>query len=125
MKKISKIISALSIVLGVFCMISCKSNMVAETLETESLDNTKKIFRTINQNVNGMFISSTNENNPVLLFVNTISTNISEVLSSQKKQKIAKYRLNHVKYRLYQMEQIIESGNPYNLVEGKKLDRMQ
>ena len=69
MKKISKIISALSIVLGVFCMISCKSNMVAETLETESLDNTKKIFRTINQNVNGMFISCTNENNPVLLFI--------------------------------------------------------
>ena len=65
------------------------------------------------------------KNNPVLLFVNTISTNISEVLSSQKKQKIAKYRLNHVKYRLYQMEQIIESGNPYNLVEGKKLDRLQ
>ncbi len=65
------------------------------------------------------------KNNPLLIFVNTISTNVSDVLSSQKKQKIAKYRLNHVKYRLYQMEQIIESGNPYNLVEGKKLDRLQ
>ena len=65
------------------------------------------------------------KNAPWKLFMNTISTNASELLSSKKKQKIAKYRLNHVKYRLYQMEQIIENGNPYNLVEGKKLDRLQ
>ena len=69
MKKSSKIISALSIVLGVFCMISCKSSMVAGSQEAESLENTKKIFRMVNKNMNGMFISSTNENNPVLLFI--------------------------------------------------------
>ena len=69
MKKCSKIISALSIVLGVFCMISCKSSMVAGSQEAESLENTKKIFRMVNKNMNGMFISSTNENNPVLLFI--------------------------------------------------------
>lgn len=69
MKKSSKIISALSIVLGVFCMISCKSSMVAGSQEAESLKNTKKIFRMVNKNMNGMFISSTNENNPVLLFI--------------------------------------------------------
>ena len=69
MKKSSKIISALSIVLGVFCMISCKSSMVAGSQKAESLENTKKIFRMVNKNMNGMFISSTNENNPVLLFI--------------------------------------------------------
>lgn len=69
MKKSSKIISAWSIVLGVFCMISCKSSMVAGSQEAESLENTKKIFRMVNKNMNGMFISSTNENNPVLLFI--------------------------------------------------------
>ena len=69
MKKIKKIISALSIVAGAFCMISCKSNMVAGMQEAESLENTKKIFRMVNKNMNGMFISSTNENNPVLLFI--------------------------------------------------------
>ena len=65
------------------------------------------------------------KNNPVILLGNTVSTHFSEFLSFQKKSKIARYRVNHVKYRLYQMEQIIENGNPYNLVEGKKLDRLQ
>ena len=65
------------------------------------------------------------KNNPIVLFCNTITTSISDFLSFQKKSKIARYRVNHVKYRLYQMEQIIESGNPYNLVEGKKLDTLR
>lgn len=65
------------------------------------------------------------KNNPFLMFLNTIVVNWTEVVSSNKKLKIAKYRVNHLKYRLYQMEQIIEQGNPYNLAEGKKLDRFQ
>ena len=65
------------------------------------------------------------KNNPLLMFLNTIIVNWTEVVSSNKKLKIAKYRVNHLKYRLYQMEQVIEQGNPYNLAEGKKLDRLQ
>lgn len=65
------------------------------------------------------------KNNPFMMFLNTIVTNWTEVVSSNKKLKIAKYRVNHLKYRLYQMEQVIEQGNPYNLAEGKKLDRLQ
>ena len=65
------------------------------------------------------------KNNPFILFLNTISVNFTELVSSNKKLKVAKYRVNHLKYRLYQMEQVIEQGNPYNIAEGKKLDRLQ
>ena len=65
------------------------------------------------------------KNNPFMMIINTIITNWTELVSQGKKRKIATYRVNHLKYRLYQMEQLIEQGNPYNLAEGKKLDRLQ
>ncbi len=65
------------------------------------------------------------KNNPILMFLNTILVNWTELVSSNKKLKVAKYRVNHLKYRLYQMEQVIEQGNPYNIAEGKKIDRLQ
>ena len=65
------------------------------------------------------------KNNPILMLLNTFVVNWTELVSSNKKLKVAKYRVNHLKYRVYQMEQIIEQGNPYNLAEGKKLDRLQ
>ena len=65
------------------------------------------------------------KNNPFKMFLNTILVNWTELVSSNKKLKVAKYRVNHLKYRLYQMEQVIDQGNPYNIAEGKKLDRLQ
>ena len=65
------------------------------------------------------------KNNPIKMFLNTIVTNWLELVSQNKKLKIATYRVNHLKYRLYQMEQLIEQGNPYNIAEGKKLDKLQ
>ena len=65
------------------------------------------------------------KNNPILMLLNTFIVNWTDLVSSNKKLKVAKYRVNHLKYRVYQMEQIIEQGNPYNLAEGKKLDRLQ
>ena len=59
------------------------------------------------------------------MFLNTILVNWTELVSQNKKLKIATYRVNHLKYRLYQMEQLIEQGNPYNIAGGKKLDKMQ
>lgn len=65
------------------------------------------------------------KNNPFMLFLNTIIVNWTELVSQNKKLKIAKYRVNHLKYRVYQMEQIMEQGNPYNLASGQKLDKFQ
>ena len=61
--------SILIIVLGALCMISCKSNMVEGMQEAQGVENTQKILRMINGKMNGMFISMTDENNPVLLFI--------------------------------------------------------
>ena len=65
------------------------------------------------------------KNNPFMLFINTFVVNITELLSQKKKLKIATYRVNHLKYRVYQMEQIMEQGNPYNLASGQKIDKFQ
>jgi len=65
------------------------------------------------------------KNNPLKMFLNTILVNWTELVSSNKKLKVAKYRVNHLKYRLYQMEQVIDQGNPYNIAGGQKLDRLQ
>ena len=65
------------------------------------------------------------KNNPIMLFLNTFIVNWTELVSQNKKLKIAKYRVNHLKYRVYQMEQIMEQGNPYNLASGQKLDKFQ
>ena len=65
------------------------------------------------------------KNNPLNMIMNTVIVNWTELVSQNKKLKIAKYRVNHLKYRLYQMEQVIDQGNPYNIAEGQKLDRLQ
>ena len=65
------------------------------------------------------------KNNPFVMFLNTILVNWTDIVSSNKKLKVAKYRVNHLKYRLYQMEQLIDQGNPYNVAGGTKLDRLQ
>ncbi|MCR4881618.1 MAG: hypothetical protein K6A44_06685 [bacterium] len=77
------------------------------------------------QNFYRLSVAYLYKNNPIKMFLNTIITNWMELVSQNKKLKIATYRVNHLKYRLYQMEQLIEQGNPYNIAEGKKLDRLQ
>lgn len=64
-------------------------------------------------------------NNPAQLFLNTIIEGIRDLCTMSKKKKIARYRVNHLQYRLYQMEQIIENGNPYNIAKGKNLDQLR
>jgi len=77
------------------------------------------------QNFYRLSLSYLYKNNPFKMFLNTILVNWTELVSQNKKLKIATYRVNHLKYRLYQMEQLIEQGNPYNIAGGKKLDKMQ
>ena len=43
--------------------------MVAGIEDAKGLPNTKKIRRMVNQNINGMYITMTDEKNPVLLFI--------------------------------------------------------
>lgn len=63
--------SKLNIILiaGVLFMWGCKSNVSIGENDARGLENTKKVYAEINGKTNGMFITSTNENNPVLLFI--------------------------------------------------------
>lgn len=64
-------------------------------------------------------------NNPVLQFYHSIVEGIKHLLTANKKLKIAKYRVNHLRYRLYQMEQVIDKGNPYNDNGGGNLNLLR
>ena len=50
---------------------------------------------------------------------------IKNFLTLNKKLKIARYRVNHLNYRLHQMETLIEQGNPNNLKSGKTLNYLR
>ena len=76
------------------------------------------------QNFYRYTVAYLSKNNPFIMFLNTVIVNWTELVSQNKKLKVAKYRVNHLKYRLYQMEQVIDQGNPYNIAEGQKLDRI-
>lgn len=47
---------------------------------------------------------------------------IKNILTASKKLKIAKYRVNHLRYRLNQMEQLIEANNPNSYEHGRMIN---
>ena len=67
--KNAKIILGLMIALGVGFMTGCTSVAAVGSEPAKGLENTEKIFIDVNGNINGMFITMTDENNPVLLFI--------------------------------------------------------
>ena len=64
-------------------------------------------------------------NNPAVEFYTQFITGIKNFLTMNKKLKIAKYRVNHLSYRLYQMETLIEQGNPNSLLKGKTINYLR
>ncbi|MBO7638094.1 MAG: alpha/beta hydrolase [Treponema sp.] len=69
MGKNVKIIFGLMIVLGAGFMTSCTSVASIGSERAKGLSDTEKVFIDVNGSVNGMFITMTDENNPVLLFI--------------------------------------------------------
>ncbi len=47
---------------------------------------------------------------------------IKATLTLNKKLKIAKYRVNTLKYQMYKMDKLITENNPYNFVSGGRLN---
>lgn len=68
-KNHSKILISLLIFLGVTNMAGCASLKIGTDEKAKGLENTRKLGVEINGALNGMYITSTNENNPVLLFI--------------------------------------------------------
>lgn len=50
---------------------------------------------------------------------------VKSLLNQNKKLQVAKYRVSHLKYRLYQMEKLIDENNPSNLDKGKSFNQLR
>ncbi len=94
-KNHSKIIISLLIVFGVINMAGCASLKIGTDEKAKGLENTRKLGVEINGALNGMFITSTNENNPVLLFISggpgVPEVWLNEVYANQYPNKLAEH----------------------------------
>lgn len=63
--------------------------------------------------------------NPVKTFVNDTVAIIKDMLSINKKRKLAKYRLNYQMYKLNQMEKLIAANNDHVFLRGNKFNEMR
>ena len=92
MLKISKIIL---IAIGVMNMAGCATLKAGIEEKAKGLENTTKLGLEINGALNGMFITSTDENNPVLLFISggpgVPEIWLNEVYAEQYPNKLAEH----------------------------------
>ncbi|MDD3237673.1 MAG: hypothetical protein PHV37_06190 [Candidatus Gastranaerophilales bacterium] len=63
--------------------------------------------------------------NPLKLLSQGLSAKLKEVLTVNKKIKMARYRLNYQKYKLAQFEQIIAQNNEHVFLKGRTLNEMR
>lgn len=54
--------------------------------------------------------------------ITLITNNLKNMVSVNKKLKIAKYRVAHLNYRLTQMERLMIENNPNNFKGGRNVD---
>ena len=50
---------------------------------------------------------------------------IKNILTANQKLKIARYRVNHLRYRLNQMEKIIDQNTPEDHISGNILNQLR
>ena len=95
MRKISTILISFLIVIGVMSMAGCATLKVGTEEKAKGLENTAKLGVEINGAMNGMFITSTDENNPLLLFISggpgVPEVWLNEVYSQQYPNKLAEH----------------------------------
>ena len=91
----SKIIISILIFLGVMNMAGCATLKIGTDEKAKGLENTRKLGLEINGALNGMYITSTNENNPVLLFISggpgVPEVWLNEVYDKQYPNKLAEH----------------------------------
>ncbi len=64
-------------------------------------------------------------NNPIKAFINETVAIVKDMLSINKKRKLAKYRLNYQMYKLNQMEKLIAANNDHVFLRGNKFNEMR
>jgi hypothetical protein len=63
--------------------------------------------------------------NPIKALLESIILNITTFLTLSQQLKAAKRHVNHMAYRLNQMERLIESNNPANYISGRKINQIR
>lgn len=90
-----RIIKYAILILGVNIMVGCANSMEIGEETAKGLENTTKVGVQINDDVNGLFITSTNDDNPVLLFISggpgVPEVWLNEAYSKEYPNKIADY----------------------------------
>ncbi len=64
-------------------------------------------------------------NNPIKAFIDGTVSTVKDMLSINKKRKLAKYRLNYQMYKLNQMEKLIAANNEHVFLRGNKFNEMR
>ncbi len=94
-KNHSKILISILIFLGVTNMAGCASLKIGSDEKAKGLENTRKLGVEINGALNGMFITSTKDDNPVLLFISggpgVPEVWLNEVYDKQYPNRIAEH----------------------------------
>ncbi len=61
-------------------------------------------------------------NNPIKIFMDTVTAQLRDFLTFSKKMKMAKYRVNYQKYKLDQMQKLIAQNNEHVFLKGRTLN---
>ena len=64
-------------------------------------------------------------NNPLVSIFKQIQYVLYIICTINQKLKIVKQRVNHMKYRLHQMEQLIQQNNDYKFTKGQGLNHLR
>ena len=68
---------------------------------------------------------SIGRHSPLHSFINKIQYGIYIILTFQQKLQQLKNRVNHLNYRLYEMEQTINKNNPNNFKKGSVMNQIR
>ena len=81
------------------------------------LDNMGSFFR--------MSYAFMKKTRPFMCMYENMVTEIKAILTANKKLKIARYRVTHLRYRLYQMETLMKNNNPNNTLFGTNMNQLR
>lgn len=81
------------------------------------LDNFNSFFR--------MSYSFMKKKKPFQSMYQSMVNDIKAILTANKKVKIARYRVTHLRYRLYQMETLMHNNNPHNTSFGTNFNQLR
>ena len=63
--------------------------------------------------------------NPIKVMMKGINDIIKDLLTINKKMKMARYRLNYHRHQLHKMESLIAENNEHTFLKGRKINEVR